>query len=84
MHPVITQQQLDRALALRDLSEPASGPLAMQLVAAAVGDALERVWGAPSSPSTRTTRCSAIRPAPLLARPATRATSTTAVCCART
>jgi phenylalanyl-tRNA synthetase alpha chain len=47
MHPVITQQQLDRALALRDLSEPASGPHAMQLVAAAVGDALEHVWGAP-------------------------------------
>ena len=47
MHPVITQHQLDRALALRDLSDPASGPHAMQLVAAAIDDALERVWGAP-------------------------------------
>ena len=47
MHPVITQQQLDRALALRDLSDPAAGPHAMQLVAAAIGDALERAWGAP-------------------------------------
>ena len=47
MQPVITQQQLDRALALRDLSDPASGPHAMQLVADAIGDALERTWGAP-------------------------------------
>ena len=46
MHPVITQHQLDRALALRDLSDPASGPHAMQLVADAIGDALERAWGA--------------------------------------
>ena len=47
MHPVITQQQLDRALALRDLSDPASGPHAMQLVAGAIGDALERAWRCP-------------------------------------
>ena len=47
MHSVITQQQLDRALALRDLSDPAAGPHAMQLVADAIGDALERAWGAP-------------------------------------
>ena len=47
MHPVITPHQLDRALALRDLSDPASGPHAMQLVADAIGDALERAWGAP-------------------------------------
>ena len=47
MHPVITPHQLDRALALRDLSDPASGPHAMQLVADAIGDALERTWGAP-------------------------------------
>ena len=47
MRSVITQHQLDRALALRDLSDPASGPHAMQLVAGAISDALERAWGAP-------------------------------------
>jgi phenylalanyl-tRNA synthetase alpha chain len=47
MRSVITQQQLDRALALRDLSDPTSGPHAMQLVAGAISDALERAWGAP-------------------------------------
>ena len=47
MHSVITQQQLDRALALRDLSDPASGPHAMQLVAGTIAEALERAWGAP-------------------------------------
>ena len=47
MHSVITQHQLDRALALRDLSDPASGPHAMQLLADAISDALERTWGAP-------------------------------------
>jgi len=47
MRSVITQQQLDRALALRDLSDPASRPHAMQLVAGAIGDALEGAWGAP-------------------------------------
>jgi phenylalanyl-tRNA synthetase alpha chain len=47
MRSVITQHQLDRALALRDLSDPASGPHAMQLVADAIGDSLERAWGAP-------------------------------------
>ncbi len=47
MRSVITQPQLDRALALRDLSDPAGGPHAMQLVAGAISDALERAWGAP-------------------------------------
>jgi phenylalanyl-tRNA synthetase alpha chain len=47
MHSVITQHQLDRALALRDLSDPARGPHAMQLVADAISHALERAWGAP-------------------------------------
>ena len=92
MHPVITPQQLDRALALRDLSDPASGPHAIQLVADAIGDALQRAWRAPvpvhraslSSRSPTTTRRSAIRPPPRPARPATRATSTTAGCCGRT
>jgi phenylalanyl-tRNA synthetase alpha chain len=47
MHPAITQDQLDRALALRDLSDPASGPHAMQLVAGSIADALERPWCCP-------------------------------------
>ena len=47
MRSVITQDQLDRALALRDLSDPARGPHAMQLVAEAIGRALERAWGCP-------------------------------------
>ncbi|MGH3140994.1 MAG: hypothetical protein ACRDQE_14780 [Gaiellales bacterium] len=47
MHPAITQDQLDRALALRDLSDPASGPHAMQLVAGSIADALERAWRCP-------------------------------------
>jgi phenylalanyl-tRNA synthetase alpha chain len=47
MRSVITQDQLDRALALRDLSDPASGPHAMQIAAGAISDALERAWRAP-------------------------------------
>ena len=47
MPPVITQEQLDRALSLRDLTDPAAGPHAMQLVASAVCSALERAWGCP-------------------------------------
>ncbi|MGH3076173.1 MAG: hypothetical protein ACRDQC_14645, partial [Gaiellales bacterium] len=47
MHPAITQDQLDRALALRELSDPASGPHAMQLVTGSIADALERAWRCP-------------------------------------
>ncbi|HEX2376330.1 MAG TPA: hypothetical protein VHI30_02140 [Gaiellales bacterium] len=47
MHTVITQEQLDRALTLRDLTDPAAGPHAMQLVAGAICRALERAWGCP-------------------------------------
>ena len=47
MRSAITQHQLNRALALRDLSDPASGPHAMQLVAGAVAGALEREWRCP-------------------------------------
>jgi len=36
MPRTITPQQLDAALALRDLSDPAGGPHAMQLVPAAI------------------------------------------------
>ena len=92
MHPVITPQQLDRALVLRDLSDPASGPHAMQLVADVIGDALERAWGAPvlvhrASPVVTIAdnyERSATRPTPPPARPATRATSTSAGSCGRT
>jgi phenylalanyl-tRNA synthetase alpha chain len=44
MRSAITQHQLDRALALRDLSDASSGPHAVQVVASAVTDALERAW----------------------------------------
>jgi phenylalanyl-tRNA synthetase alpha chain len=47
MRSVITQHQLSRALALRDLSDPSAGPHAMQLVAGAISDVLERAWSAP-------------------------------------
>jgi phenylalanyl-tRNA synthetase alpha chain len=40
----ITDDQLARALALRDLSDPASGPHAMQLVLDAIADALAGAW----------------------------------------
>jgi phenylalanyl-tRNA synthetase alpha chain len=47
MQSVITPEQLDRALSLRDLSDPGSGPHAMQLVAGAIRARLEQAWGCP-------------------------------------
>jgi phenylalanyl-tRNA synthetase alpha chain len=47
MPRTITPQQLDAALALRDLSDPAGGSHAMQLVAAAITDALAARWRSP-------------------------------------
>ncbi len=47
MQSVITKEQLDRALALRDLSDPAAGAHALQLVADAIRAGLERAWGCP-------------------------------------
>jgi phenylalanyl-tRNA synthetase alpha chain len=47
MHSVITQEQLDRALLLRDLTDPAAGPHAVQLVARAISSAIEHAWGCP-------------------------------------
>src|SRR5213596_381523 len=47
MPRTITPQQLAAALALRDLSDPADGPHAMQLVAAAITDPLARSWRCP-------------------------------------
>jgi phenylalanyl-tRNA synthetase alpha chain len=43
----ITDDQLARALALRDLSDPAYGPHAMQLVLGAIADALATAWRCP-------------------------------------
>src|SRR5438132_1287681 len=43
----ITDDQLARALALRDLSDPTSGPHAMQLVLGAITEALAGAWGCP-------------------------------------
>jgi len=40
----ITDDQLARALALRDLSDPADGPHAMQLLLGAIVDALSGAW----------------------------------------
>ena len=47
MPRTITPDQLGAALALRDLSDPAQGPHAMQLVAAAITDALAARWRCP-------------------------------------
>jgi phenylalanyl-tRNA synthetase alpha chain len=44
---IITHDQLARALALRDLSDPASGPHAMQRVVADIAGTLERAWRCP-------------------------------------
>jgi len=45
--PLITPAQLARALALRDLTDPAAGPHALQCVVAALEEALARAWGVP-------------------------------------
>ncbi|HWH65715.1 MAG TPA: hypothetical protein VNS99_06415, partial [Gaiellales bacterium] len=47
MPRTITPQQLSAALALRDLSDPAEGRHAMQLVADAITDALAARWRCP-------------------------------------
>lgn len=47
MHATITSAELARARALRDLSDPAAGPHAMQHVLAAVVSALESAWSCP-------------------------------------
>ncbi|MGN6378684.1 MAG: hypothetical protein ACTHNU_07005, partial [Gaiellales bacterium] len=47
MHATITDQQLTRALALRDLSDPAGGAHAMQLLVDAITAAVEAAWGVP-------------------------------------
>ena len=47
MPPTITREQLAGALQLRDLSDPRSGPHAMQLIVAAVTAAVEAEWRCP-------------------------------------
>ena len=47
MPTTITPAELERALALRDLSDPDRGPHAMQLLAGAIAEALERAWSCP-------------------------------------
>ena len=46
-HPVLSPDALERALALRDLTDPAQGPHAMQLLVDAAVAALAKAWGAP-------------------------------------
>jgi phenylalanyl-tRNA synthetase alpha chain len=47
MPTTITPAELERALALRDLSDPDRGPHAMQLLVDAITGALGRAWGCP-------------------------------------
>jgi phenylalanyl-tRNA synthetase alpha chain len=47
MPTTITPAELERALALRDLSDPDRGPHAMQLIVDAIAAALERAWRCP-------------------------------------
>jgi phenylalanyl-tRNA synthetase alpha chain len=46
-HPVLSPDALERALALRDLTDPAQGPHALQLLVDAAVSALARAWGSP-------------------------------------
>src|SRR5512138_2650652 len=46
-HPILSPDALARALALRDLTDPAQGPHAMQLLVDAAVSALARAWGSP-------------------------------------
>ncbi|BDG02104.1 PheS-related mystery ligase SrmL [Anaeromyxobacter oryzae] len=47
-HPVLTPGALARALAVRDLSDPAQGPHAIQRVLGAAANALVAAWGCPA------------------------------------
>ena len=46
-HAVLSPEALDRALSLRDLTDPAQGPHAMQLLVSAAVRALADAWGCP-------------------------------------
>jgi phenylalanyl-tRNA synthetase alpha chain len=43
----LTEEQLARALAVRDLTDPSAGPHAMQQIVAAIAAALSAAWGLP-------------------------------------
>lgn len=45
---LITREALERARSLRDLTDPAQGPHAMQMLLDRIRAALERAWGCPS------------------------------------
>jgi phenylalanyl-tRNA synthetase alpha chain len=46
-HAILSPEAVERALALRDLTDPAQGPHAMQFLVDAATGALARAWGAP-------------------------------------
>jgi phenylalanyl-tRNA synthetase alpha chain len=46
-HAILSPDAVERAVALRDLTDPAQGPHAMQLLVDAATGALARAWGAP-------------------------------------
>jgi phenylalanyl-tRNA synthetase alpha chain len=46
-HAILSPEAVERALALRDLTDPAQGPHAMQLLVDSATGALARAWGTP-------------------------------------
>jgi phenylalanyl-tRNA synthetase alpha chain len=46
-HAILSPEAVERALALRDLTDPAQGPHAMQLIVDAAVRALSEAWGSP-------------------------------------
>ena len=46
-HAILSPDAVERALALRDLTDPGQGPHAMQLLVDAAAGALEKAWGCP-------------------------------------
>ncbi len=46
-HAILSPDAVDRALALRDLTDPSQGPHAMQLLVDAAVSALAKAWGSP-------------------------------------
>jgi len=46
-HAILSPDAVERALALRDLTDPAQGPHAMQVLVDAAAGALETAWGCP-------------------------------------
>jgi len=92
MQTSITDTQLASALAVRDLSDPAAGPHAMQLLLSAITDRLEAAWGKPVRMSRASPIVTVAEDYELLGyagdapaqRPATRATSMAPDCFART